>query len=69
MRDIRLYRDIYYLDPARAGWKWTAKEPLGQREFLLLGDNAPISVDSRHWQPQGINSKYLLGRVLRHNQR
>jgi len=61
--DLRVFRDIYYLDPS-FGNNWTGHSPLALDEYLVLGDNAPISLDSRFWRPPGIKRKSLVGKVL-----
>ncbi|NOY43332.1 MAG: hypothetical protein GXP26_16045 [Planctomycetes bacterium] len=35
---------------------------LGRGEYFLLGDNAPISVDSRRWGP--VPGRLLLGKPV-----
>jgi type IV secretory pathway protease TraF len=59
----RVWRDIYYLDPHRLSRHWELPAPLAAHEYALLGDNQPVSVDSRHWQPAGIPLSAILGHV------
>jgi signal peptidase I len=60
-----VWRDTYYLDPRGAAGDWAAPEPLAADEFFLLGDNSPISIDSRHWPGSGgVARKSLVGRLL-----
>lgn len=44
IRRIRIFRDLYYYDrqPGR-------KHALGEDEYFVLGDNVPVSNDSRHF--------------------
>jgi hypothetical protein len=58
---LRVVRDIYYLDAAKGGGKFTAA--LKSDEYGLLGDNPPLSIDSRHWE-QGVPQSDILGKVL-----
>jgi len=61
----RIWRDIYYLDPDGLSRPWQAPSPLTQDEYALLGDNQPVSVDSRHWTPAGVRKQEILGIVYR----
>ncbi len=40
-----------YLDPYGLERDWQAEQPLAADEFFLLGDNQPVSTDSRHFGP------------------
>ncbi len=60
---LTLYRDIYHSDhavgvrpPRAARWQ------LGPNEYFLLGDNAPVSLDSRLWGP--LPGRLLVGKPL-----
>lgn len=46
IKQVRIYRDIFYF-PKSGQQQWLASDS----GFLMLGDNVPISVDSRHWGP------------------
>ncbi|MCU0958733.1 MAG: S26 family signal peptidase [Pirellulaceae bacterium] len=45
---IRLHRDLYYLGPGGAV-SWMAPNRLECGQWFVLGDNVPISIDSRFW--------------------
>ena len=62
---IRLYRDIYWAGPSHTSENWQFKRRLRPAEFFLVGDNVPVSEDSRHWG-EGILRKAILGKVLRY---
>lgn len=47
--ELRVWRDIYYLAPNGTGSEWESARPAGSSELVLLGDNASVSTDSRHW--------------------
>jgi signal peptidase I len=57
IQQVRIWRDIFYL-PEKASLFSIPAET-----FFLLGDNVPVSVDSRHWKPGGILKKDILGIV------
>jgi signal peptidase I len=60
---MRLYRDIYWTGSSHTAQKWQAKGRLQPNEYLLLGDNVPVSDDCRQWG-QGILRKAILGKVI-----
>lgn len=57
----RVYRDVYYLGPGGTSY-WRAPQPLEPDEWFVLGDNVPLSVDSRLWS--AIDQQSILGPVL-----
>jgi hypothetical protein len=60
--ELVITRDVYYLPPpGRGNWK-TGR--LGEDQYVLLGDNAAISQDSRSWTEPAIGRSRLLGPVL-----
>jgi signal peptidase I len=65
--DVRVYRDIYYTEASGGAAHWALDRPvrLGGDEYFMLGDNSPISDDSRTW-PQGpcVPAKLLFGKPL-----
>jgi signal peptidase I len=67
LEDLRVYRDVYYTHPigldGRSGLQSIAH--LGDSEYFVLGDNSPISEDSRTW-PEGpaVAGKLLVGKPL-----
>ena len=63
IRQLRVLRDVHYLDPERIGLIWSADQRLGDNEFFLLGDNVPISIDSRNWANPALSRDRLLGLI------
>jgi signal peptidase I len=64
IRRLQVFRDVYYLDPRGLARNWSAPAPLGGDEVLVLGDNVPVSRDSRQWQQPGVPGERILGPVL-----
>ena len=55
--DLQIYRDIYYTT------KGTSQEvTLADEEYFVLGDNSPISADSRVWAEAGVHRRLFLGK-------
>ena len=59
VRNIRLYRDVYYTPKNEAGGK---QFQLADDEYFALGDNSPVSVDSRCWESPGVPERSLIGK-------
>lgn len=64
LSELRLYRDIYH---ASQHEEFGIAEPmtpmtLGTNEIYVLGDNVPVSLDSRHWGP--VPLRLVVGRPL-----
>lgn len=59
--DLKLFRDIHY---TRGKGLHGVEEPyeLDQQSYFVLGDNSPVSLDSRSWADAKVNRKYLLGK-------
>ncbi len=67
LEEVRVYRDVYYTEPiwARQGAGGNAAARLGPEEYFVLGDNSPISEDSRTWPPPAaVSAKWLIGKPL-----
>jgi signal peptidase I len=62
---VKVWRDIYYLEPRGTGGEWQAAQPLGPQQIGLLGDNPPVSIDSRNWPEVGVTRQSILGHVYR----
>ncbi len=60
---IQIYRDIYYTPATRASD--SKSRQLGPDEYFVLGDNSPISRDSRSWMGgELVRGSSLVGRLL-----
>ncbi len=60
---LRLFRDVHYT--AEAGQHATSRPlSLGDDEFFMLGDNSPVSLDSRGWPDPVVPRRLLIGRPL-----
>ncbi len=64
--DLRILRDIYYLSPLPASAPSADRTWfLGADEYLVLGDNPPVSVDSRHWPGGSVLRDQIWGVIRR----
>lgn len=66
IRDLRVYRDVYYTTPIGIEGRWGLDKPLmlGENQYFVLGDNSPISEDSRTWPEGAIPARLLVGKPL-----
>ena len=62
---LQIFRDVHYLGPRGLGRPWASSGPLQSDDVFVIGDNVPVSRDSRHWKQPGVARNRLLGRVLR----
>ncbi len=60
---LRVYRAIYYSEPPGVTNRSSPVYMIGQDEYFVLGDNSPISEDSRTWtEDRTVRHKSLLGK-------
>ena len=60
---LQVYRDVYYTPPTHSIPAVVRK--LGPDEYFILGDNSPISVDSRSWMGgETVRESQFVGRPL-----
>jgi len=67
IRGVRVLRDVYYTHPIglRGGRGIDGPAELGNDEYFVLGDNSPISEDSRTWPLEGgVSADLLMGKPL-----
>ena len=58
---IRIWRDIYYFDSDTA---IEASRDSSNTGFFVIGDNVPLSHDSRHWDSPGVGIDSIQGKVI-----
>jgi len=63
---LRIYRDLYYLDSRGLDVPWEVKRALADDEVFVLGDNVPISRDSRAYS-RPLKRAAVLGRITRYD--
>ena len=61
VRSLKLYRDVYYT-PGKGKNGIHEPYPLGDDEYFVLGDNSPVSLDSRSWNDAALPARLLLGK-------
>jgi signal peptidase I len=66
IEQLRVYRDVYYTRPlGLPGPSAAGTVKLGKQQYFLLGDNSPVSDDSRSWPNRGaVDGKLLLAKPL-----
>lgn len=62
--NLRLLRDVFYTDLARGQSARAEAWKLGPDEFFVLGDNSPISRDSRLGPSEFVPTALILGKPL-----
>jgi hypothetical protein len=60
---LRIFRDVHYLPTEIPTGDGKTSKPLGPKEVFVVGDNVPVSQDSRHWPQPGLPIDRLLGQV------
>lgn len=63
LQDLRVWRDLHWLEPNGTDRAWTMKGSLKAGAFLVLGDNATVSIDGRHWPSGAIAGTQMRGAV------
>lgn len=64
---LRVFRDVYYTKPSGIHARWGFRSPvrLEPNEFYVLGDNSPVSEDSRSWPGgPGVAAGLMVGKPL-----
>src|SRR5208337_1399841 len=61
---LRVYRDVYYIEPPFAASRGDATSGVvGADVYFVLGDNSPVSEDSRTWtENRFVSLKSLVGK-------
>lgn len=59
--ELNLYRDVYYTPGYRRNGIH-APYRLGSKEYFVLGDNSPVSLDSRSWNDPAVPANLLVGK-------
>ena len=59
---LRVWRDIHWLGPGLTDQSWSSGSRLQEDEYFLLGDNVPVSEDSRQWRT-AVRRRDMLGTV------
>ena len=63
VREVRVLRDIHYT-PGRAVNGVRQEFELSDEQYFVLGDNSPVSSDSRNWTNGAISTSHLIGKPM-----
>ena len=63
-KQIRIWRDIYYFDSDAAIETPNASGDSSNTGIFVIGDNVPLSRDSRHWDSPGVAIDSIQGKVI-----
>ncbi len=62
--ELKVFRDVYYLNQHLGNWAWRPSPVTVPANCLfLLGDNQPLSNDSRHWKRPFVSETDVIGKV------
>lgn len=61
VNQLKLFRDVFYTD-SRSRHAVNRPYELNEDEFFVLGDNSPVSHDSRRWDSPGVHRSLLIGK-------
>ena len=60
---LQVWRDIYYFDQGKEHFSKLARRRTGESEYFVLGDNVPVSIDSRWWSEPAVDRRQIIGVV------
>jgi signal peptidase I len=60
---VQVWRDLNYTHPAGTSNTWQPAVELKENEYGVLGDNLPVSIDTRHWEKALLRSQ-IMGKVM-----
>ena len=63
VKNVRLFRDVYYTQEGRNGVNGQPVT-LGPDRYFVLGDNSPVSRDSRFWPNESVTTDQLIGQPI-----
>lgn len=65
VRRVRVWRDLHYVGPA-GELDWSAPRATREDEYFVVGDNLPVSVDSRRGPHELVQRKQIRGSIRKH---
>ena len=60
---LQIWRDVHYFDDVENHFTGERPRQTKDAEFFVLGDNVPVSVDSRHWESPAVTRSQIIGIV------